>query len=101
MLKRKAAKRNCVASRFVWISFAIWASPWRTIINRDIRLTVFFAGGLESPPSPSVAEIDQSISIVVETAQNSNRANFPLKSKAGKFDGLTVGFRPSAENFCV
>ena len=39
--------------------------------------------------------------IVVEAAQNLDRANFPLKSKAKKFDGLTVGFRPSAENFCV
>ncbi len=46
-------------------------------------------------------EIDQSMSIVVEAAQNSNRTNFPLKSKAKTFDGLTVGFRPSAENFCV
>jgi len=46
-------------------------------------------------------EIDRSLSIVVETAQNPNRANFPLKSKAKNFDGLTVGFRPSAENFCA
>jgi hypothetical protein len=41
------------------------------------------------------------MAIVVEAAQNLNRAIFPLKSKAKKFDGLTVGFRPSAENFCV
>jgi hypothetical protein len=47
------------------------------------------------------AEIDRLMAIVIEAAQNLNRANFPLKSKAKKFDGLTVGFRPSAENFCA
>jgi hypothetical protein len=36
---------------------------------------------------------------VLETAQNPDRANFPLKSKAKKFDGLRVGFRPSDEKF--
>jgi hypothetical protein len=46
-------------------------------------------------------KIDRSLAIVVEAAKNLNRAIFPLKSKAKKFDGLTVGFRPSAENFCV
>ena len=46
-------------------------------------------------------KIDRSLAIVVEATQNSNRANFPLKSKAKKFDGLTVGFRPSSENFCA
>jgi hypothetical protein len=46
-------------------------------------------------------KIDQSIAIVVEPAQILNRAIFPLKSKAKKFDGLTVGFRPSAEIFCA
>jgi hypothetical protein len=42
-------------------------------------------------------KIDRSWSIVVETAQNPNRANFPLKSKAKKFDGPPLGFRPSKE----
>jgi hypothetical protein len=44
-------------------------------------------------------EIDRSIAIVVETSQNLNRAFFPLKSKAKKFDGRSVGFGPSAEKF--
>jgi hypothetical protein len=39
--------------------------------------------------------------IDVEDAQNLNRAIFPLKSKAKKFDGLAVGFRPSEEIFCA
>jgi hypothetical protein len=48
--------------------------------------------GTELPPKTAIRkletssvfarEIDRSLSIVVETAQNSNRANFPLKSKA-------------------
>jgi hypothetical protein len=42
-------------------------------------------------------KIVRSLAIVVEAAKNLNRANFLLKSKAKKFDGLTVGFRPSAE----
>src|SRR5207245_5681974 len=33
------------------------------------------------------------------TRKKSERADFPLKSKAKKFDGSTVGFRPSPENF--
>jgi hypothetical protein len=37
-------------------------------------------------------KIDQSIAIVVEAAQILNRAIFPLKSKAKKFDGSSVGF---------
>jgi hypothetical protein len=37
---------------------------------------------------------------VVETALDSNRANFPLKSKAKNFDGSMVGLRPSEERFC-
>jgi hypothetical protein len=74
---------------------------WRTPIARDIRLTVFFSGGSKWPPLPGFAEIDRSIAIVVEAAQNLNRANFPLKSKAKKFDGLAVGFGPSEEIFCA
>jgi hypothetical protein len=46
-------------------------------------------------------KIDQSLSIVAETALNPNRANSPLKSKAKNFDGLAVGFRPSEEIFCA
>jgi hypothetical protein len=85
----------------VLISFVNRASHWRTIIARDIRLTVFFAGGLESAPLPGVAEIDQSISIVVETAQNPDRANFPSKSKAKVFDGPGVGIPATDEKFCA
>jgi hypothetical protein len=54
---------------------------YRTAVARDLK------------------KIGRSRAIVVETAQNSNCAIFPLKSKAKKFDGLTVGFRPSAEKF--
>jgi hypothetical protein len=39
------------------------------------------------------------LAIAVEATQNLNRAISPLKSRVKKFDGLTVGFRPSAENF--
>lgn len=46
-------------------------------------------------------EIDRSIAIVVEAAQNLNCVIFPLKSKAKNFDGLVVGFRPSEEIFCA
>jgi hypothetical protein len=61
------------------------------------------AMGEQAPvaPLPGVAEIDQSISIVVETAQNPDRANFPSKSKAKVFDGPGVGFSASAEKFCA
>jgi hypothetical protein len=45
-------------------------------------------------------KIDQSLAIVVETALDSNRANFPLKSKAKNFDGSMVGLRPLEERFC-
>jgi hypothetical protein len=41
------------------------------------------------------------LAIVVEAAQNLNRANFPLKSKAENFDGSMVGFGPSAEKICA
>jgi hypothetical protein len=42
--------------------------------------------------------------IVVDSGRNlaeSKSRKFPLKSKVGKFDGLTVGFGASAENFCA
>jgi hypothetical protein len=42
-------------------------------------------------------KIDRSLAIVVESAKNLNRAISPLKSKAEKFDGSSVGFCPSAE----
>jgi hypothetical protein len=60
-----------------------------------------FFGGYRAAVAGDLKKIGRLIAIVIETVQNSNRANFPLKSKAKKFDGLTVGFRPSAENFCV
>jgi hypothetical protein len=60
-----------------------------------------FFGGLSYGGCERFEKIDRSIAIVVEAAQNLNRANFPLKSKAKKSDGLIVGLRPSAENFCV
>jgi hypothetical protein len=37
------------------------------------------------------SKIARLIAIVVEAAQNLNRAFFPLKSKAKNFDGSTVG----------
>jgi hypothetical protein len=46
-------------------------------------------------------EIDQSLSIVLETAQNPNCAIFPLKSKARKFDGPPLGLGLSEENICA
>jgi hypothetical protein len=64
-------------------------------------MTVFSPGGGHTVLARGFDEIDRSIAIVVEAAQNSNCVNFPLKSKAKKSDGLAVGFRPSAENFCV
>jgi hypothetical protein len=41
------------------------------------------------------------ISIVVEIEKDWDRANFPAKSKAKKFDGSLVGFSPSEEKFCA
>jgi hypothetical protein len=64
-------------------------------------LTVFFSGCFAAPCWREIAEIDRSIAIVAEAAQNLNRASFPLKSKAKNFDGLAVGFRPSEEIFCA
>jgi hypothetical protein len=46
-----------------------------------------------------ILTIDRLMSIVVETEKNSDRGNYPAKSKAKNFDGLAVGFRPSKENF--
>jgi hypothetical protein len=60
-----------------------------------------FLAGAQRVASSMRSKIGQSLSIVVETSPNSNRANFPLKSKAKKFDGLAVGFRLSEEYFCA
>jgi hypothetical protein len=38
------------------------------------------------------ALVDRSSAIVLEAAQILKRANFPLKSKAKKFDGSMAGF---------
>jgi hypothetical protein len=56
-----------------------------------IRMTVFSSAGRTRRVGLRRKRIDRSISIVVEAEQNSNRAVFPLKSKAKKFDGLMVG----------
>jgi hypothetical protein len=45
-------------------------------------LTVFFADGSELASLPGLTKIDRSLSIVVETSPNSNRAIFSLKSNA-------------------
>jgi hypothetical protein len=55
-------------------------------------LTVFFSPGAERAPRLTTRKIDRSLSIVLETAQNLNRVNSRLKSKARNFDGLMVGF---------
>jgi hypothetical protein len=60
-----------------------------------------FYPGAECAPRSTTRKIDRSLAIVVEATQSLNRAIFPLKSRVKKFDGLTVGFRPSAENFCA
>jgi hypothetical protein len=42
--------------------------------------------------------------IVVDSGRDlaeSKSRKFSFEIKAGKFDGLTVGFGPSAENFCA
>jgi hypothetical protein len=62
-------------------------------------LTVFFHPGAEGVPRSTTRKIDRSLSIAAETSLNSNRAIFPLKSRAKNFDGSTVGFRPSEEIF--
>jgi hypothetical protein len=62
-------------------------------------VTVFLGFACFDPPVVVRRKIDRSLAIVVEAEQNSNRANFPLKSKAENFDGSMVGFRPSEERF--
>jgi hypothetical protein len=65
------------------------------------ELTVFFSRALCGARPGEPKEIDRSLAIVVEATQNLNRAIFPLKSKAKKFDGLMVGFWPSADRICA
>jgi hypothetical protein len=48
-----------------------------------------------------MSKFDRLMSIAVETERIPNRGNFPLKSKAKNFDGLTVGFRPSERYFAL
>jgi hypothetical protein len=54
-------------------------------------VTVFSRGGGHTVLTGAFEEIDQSIAIVVEAAQNLNRAIFLLKSKAKRFDGSSAG----------
>jgi len=54
-------------------------------------LTVFFFSEPTRLFSLEISKIDRLISIVIETEKNSDRGNFPSKSKANKFDGLVVG----------
>jgi hypothetical protein len=62
-------------------------------------VTVFLSSRALLGLGLSEKKIDQSLSIVAETALKPNRANSPLKSKAENFDGSAVGFRPSEEIF--
>jgi hypothetical protein len=62
-------------------------------------VTVFLEFAGFDPSAVVRRKIDRSIAIVIEDAQNWNRANFSLKSKAKNFDGAMVGFRPSAKSF--
>jgi hypothetical protein len=64
-------------------------------------VTVFLGFARDGLPAVVRRKIDQSTAIVAGSAKNSERANFPLKSKAKDFDGLAVGFRPSEEIFCA
>lgn len=73
--------------------------PYRMSYTSVFVVTVFLCDRLATLASRAIGKIDRSIAIAIEDAQNKNRANFSLKSKAEKLDGLTVGFRPSAENF--
>jgi hypothetical protein len=64
-------------------------------------MTVFFFAKPTRLFSLEISKIDRLISIVVETEKNADRGKFPSKSKAKKFDGSLVGFRPSEEKFCA
>ncbi|MGH7118026.1 MAG: hypothetical protein ACREFP_03365 [Acetobacteraceae bacterium] len=60
-----------------------------------------FFGGLPYGSCMKVEKVERSTAIIVETVLNLNRANFPLKSKAKKFDDSMVGLIPSGEIFCT
>jgi hypothetical protein len=55
-------------------------------------LTVFFHPGAKRASGSTTRKIDRLLAIVVEGAQNLNRAIFPFKSRAKVFDGSMVGF---------
>lgn len=74
---------------------------WRTTSDRAIGADGIFLAGAQRVASSMRSKIGQSLSIVVETSPNSNRANFPLKSEAKKFDGSLFGFRASPEKNCA
>jgi hypothetical protein len=57
-----------------------------------LKLTVFFEPAPQRDYRRWIQQIDQSMAIVVETAQYPNRTNFTLESKARKLDGSLVGF---------
>jgi hypothetical protein len=50
-----------------------------------MRLTAFSPADRQHRPRQRFSKIVQSMAIVVETAQNLDRANFPSKSKAKDF----------------
>jgi hypothetical protein len=64
-------------------------------------LTVFFFVKPMRLYPLEISKIGRSIAIVVEAAQNSNCADFSEKSKAKKFGGPPVGFRPPKRIFCA
>jgi hypothetical protein len=70
--------------------FTLWRGERGLIVS--LMLTVFFSPVRRVRRSVVDSKIDQLIAIVVETTENLDRANFRLKSKAKKFDGLPVGF---------
>jgi hypothetical protein len=62
-----------------------------------LPLTVFSPAGCHAAHIQGIREIDRSVAIVAEAAQNSNRAIYPLTSEVEKFDGLIVGSWASEE----
>jgi hypothetical protein len=60
-----------------------------------------FSSKQTMPFSLKTSKIDQSVPIVVETEQISDRQNSPLKSRAEVFDGLSGGPLPYAEKICA
>jgi hypothetical protein len=66
-----------------------------------LGVTVFFFAKPARLVSLEISKFDRLISIVVGTEKNSDRGNFPAKSKAEKFNGLAVGARALDEIFCA